>query len=42
MACSPPSWLKPSSVGPDSQSVTCTLFGGAVDSEDDHFDDTWV
>lgn len=29
------------SVGADS-GVTCTLFGGAADSEDDHFGDTWV
>lgn len=41
MACSPPSWLEPSSAGP-ATNVTCTLFGGAANSEDDHFDDTWV
>ena len=37
LACTPPSWLEPGA-GPPS----CTLFGGARLSEDDHFSDTWV
>jgi len=37
MACTPPAWLEPGAGPP-----TCTLFGGAALSEDDHFDDTWV
>ena len=37
LACTPPSWLEPNA-GPPS----CTLFGGADLSEDDHFSETWV
>lgn len=38
MACSPPAWLEQNVSG----ETSCTLFGGAALSEDDHFDDTWV
>ena len=38
LACTPPSWLEPNAGHPPS----CTLFGGARLSEDDHFSDTWI
>lgn len=40
MACTPPSWLEEGASA--TAATSCTLFGGAYLSEDDHFDDTWV